>query len=374
KKGYVFIVNKKGDIVFHPRQDLIYNNLKHENIDKIPDQSGGSFIADVDDYRVLYTYSRAELTGWISVGISYTSELFLSRSKLQFYLWGVILVSFIFIVILSSVLSARITKPIEELRSSMKQVEQGNFDIDITVECAHEVHNLAEDCNIAIKKIRELITQIQKEQELKRKNEFKALQAQVNPHFLYNTLDSIIWLTESGKNDDAVIMTESLARFFRLSLSKGDEIITIRQMIDHISCYLSIQKMRYKYTLDYTIMVNPEIYKYYTLKLLLQPLVENSIYHGLKNQKGIGHIIVSGDIEGGIIKFIVRDDGIGMRPDLLKKVRVGDFSEFTGSGVGLRSVAERIKLFFGYEYGIDFPEQPEKGTRIIIRLPIMEEP
>lgn len=261
QKGYIFIVNRKGEIVYHPRQDLIYNDLKHEHIDRLLLEKEGSFITVVDDAEILYTFSRAKLTGWTAVGVSYTDELFTSRSELLFFLSAIIIISFIFIVILASIISARITKPIEELRASMKQVEQGNFNIDITVECEHEVYDLAVDCDIAIKKIAELITQIEIEQELKRKNELKALQAQINPHFLYNTLDSIIWLTEGGRNDDAVQMTEELANFFRLSLSKGKEIIPIRLVMEHISSYLSIQKMRYKNTLDYKIMVNPAIYK-----------------------------------------------------------------------------------------------------------------
>ncbi len=372
KSGYVFILNQNADIVFHPRQQLIYSDLKHEPMDEIIKLQTGAFFATVDNRQVLYSLSTSERTQWTIVGVSYINEIFFSKNELQFYLIMLGILCFITVIIISSFISAQITKPIEVLRASMQEVENGNFDIDISVNCNHEIYDLALDCEIAIKKIKELINQIKIEQEQKRINELKVLQAQINPHFLYNTLDSIIWLTECNQPDDAITMTESLAHFFRLSLSRGKEIIPIRQVVDHIQCYLTIQKIRYKNTLDYRVVVDPEIYPYYSLKLLLQPIVENAIYHGIKNRNCVGHIQITGKRIKDYIQFEVIDDGIGMGVEELSNLENGITSSLQKSGVGIKNVKERIKLFFGDNFGIDFKTKKDRGTTVTIRLPIME--
>jgi len=373
-KGYVFIINHLGEIVYHPRQDLIYNDLKHERIDKILEQKNGSLTTRVDDTDILYTFVTSGKTSWTIVGVSSVREILSSKRELQYYLWLLVIFTFSIVIVISTFLSGRIVRPIEVLRRSMKEVERGNFDLDIHVECDHEVFDLAEDCNIAIKKIKDLIVQNEQAQELKRKNEFKALQAQINPHFLYNTLDSIIWLVEGNENDDAVMMTEQLADFFRLSLNKGQEIIPIRQVIDHITCYLSIQKMRYKKKLDYQILVDPAIYSCYSLKLLLQPLVENSIYHGIKNRSLPGMITIRGKMMEDHIEFSVEDNGTGMKPEILEMLERGEIPESSRSGMGLKNVRERIQLFFGKEYDLAVSSSFGGGTVIRFSIPVIKEP
>ena len=372
KKGYIFIINPQGEIVYHPRQDLIYNDLKSEKIDLILKEKSGSFMMNVDDSKVLYTFGTSEKTSWTVVGVSYVRELLSSKRELQFYLWLLVAFTFSIVVFISTLLSKRIVKPIEELRFSMQEVEKGNFDIDIRVKCDHEVFDLAEDCRIAISKIRELIVQNEQAQELKRKNEFKALQAQINPHFLYNTLDSIIWLIEGNENDDAVRMTEQLADLFRLSLNKGKEIIPISEVTEHIRCYLEIQKMRYKKKLDYQILIDPELYHYSSLKLLLQPLVENAIYHGIKNRPEPGMIIVRGKRSGDAIEFSVEDNGIGITADVLEKLNAGEIPLLSRSGMGLKNVKERIHLFFGNQYNLTVTSTVGSGTRVDFFIPLIK--
>nr|WP_255525759.1 MULTISPECIES: sensor histidine kinase [unclassified Oceanispirochaeta] len=374
EKGYIFIINPEGEIVYHPRQDLIYNDLKHEKIEQILNLKKGSLLSRVDDEDILYTFGSSAQTGWTIVGVSNVKELLAGRRELQNFLWLLTLLTFSIVILISTLISGRIVQPIESLRKSMQEVEKGNFDIKINVQCDHEVYDLAEDCNIAIKKIKDLMVQNEKEQELKRKNEFKALQAQINPHFLYNTLDSIIWLIEGNENDEAVRMTEELADFFRLSLNKGREIIPIRQVIEHISSYMVIQQMRYKNKMDYRILVDPELYSFYSLKLLLQPLVENAIYHGIKNQKKEGMITIKAVKEGEVIRFSVEDSGPGIDSDTLEQLRAGKIPASSRSGMGLQNVQERLHIFFGKEYDLFFESEEGHGTCIGFTIPFIKEP
>ena len=265
----------------------------------------------------------------------------------------------------------------------MQEVEKGNFDMDITVECSNEVYQLAHDCDIAVKKVRDLIEQNRKDSEQKRLLELRALQAQINPHFLYNTLDSIIWMVELGENEKAIDVTSNLARFFRLGISRGSEIITIRTEIEYLETYLSIQKTRYKNKLDYEMSFQPELYGFRILKLLVQPLVENAIYHGIKNKESPGFVRVYGTREGATMLIRVSDDGVGMDEGKLDALR-RSLSESTdyaddeaadadSGGVGVRNVQGRIVLYFGSEYGLAFESTPGVGTTATIRIPLVEE-
>lgn len=365
-RGYVFIVNENNEMVYHPRLDLIYSGLKSEKTQELLEASSGKMETTVDERKVLYTFESSPSTGWTIVSVGFMDEFFSGIQELRFYLWLILIITMSFSVLISLFLSMQITRPIEILRGSMKEVEKGNFDISIDVECDHEVYDLAIDCQIAIKKIEDLILENKHDQETKRKHELKALQAQINPHFLYNTLDSIIWLTESRKNEEAIEMTEQLASFFRLSLSRGEEIIPIKIIHDHLEAYLVIQKMRYKNTLDYEIDFQPDIYNCRALKLMLQPIVENALYHGLKGRKGIGHIWISAEIKNDTLVFRVEDDGVGMKKELIELINSGDYSHFSRSGVGIRNVAERIKLTFGQEYGLKL--FPRDGSGVIVEL------
>ena len=260
----------------------------------------------------------------------------------------------------------------------MQEVEKGNFDMDITVECSNEVYQLAHDCDIAVKKVRDLIEQNRKDSEQRRLLELRALQAQINPHFLYNTLDSIIWMVELGENVKAIDITSNLARFFRLGISRGSEIITIRTEIEYLETYLSIQKTRYENKLDYEISFQPELYGFRILKLLVQPLVENAIYHGIKNKETPGIVRVYGEREGGTMLIRVSDDGVGMDPPRLEALRrslreSADYeAEASSGGVGVHNVQGRIALYFGAEYGLAFESTPGVGTTATVRIPLVE--
>lgn len=373
KSGYVFIVNRAGDVVYHPRQELLYSGLKKEPIDLVERSPNSHFTTRVNGREVFYTTNTSTYTGWTVVGVSFLNEMFYSRSELTYYFALIAIFSFFISVIISSFISEKISRPIEVLRHSMQAVEGGNFDISVSVNSTDEVNGLARDFDIAIKKIKELITQNALANEEKRKHELKALQAQINPHFLYNTLDSIIWMIECGESEDAITMTSTLAKFFRLGISRGGDITTVDSEIDHLGCYLTIQKMRYKDKLDFAIEIDPQIRSYWTLKLLIQPLVENAIYHGLKSQDRIGMIRVTGDRIGDSLVFRIIDNGVGMTKRELSDLYRSKSPTMSHGGVGVTNVRERIQLYFGRAYGISFESKKGVGTTATIRLPTLTE-
>ena len=213
--------------------------------------------------------------------------------------------------------------------------------------------------------------QVTREQKQLRKAEFELLQAQINPHFLYNTLDAIVWSAEAGNEKQVVKMVGSLSEFFRSSLNKGKEIVTIREELSHVRSYLEIQQIRYQDILDYEIDVPEELYINEIPKITVQPVVENALYHGIKEKRGGGKISVTGREDGGDYIITVSDNGIGMEPDRLKEVRDGltDSSPDSKKIYGLYNVNQRIKLDFGDEYGLSIDSVYDEGTTVTIRLP-----
>lgn len=372
KKGYIFIVDKEGNIVYHPQQQLIYSNLKTEMIEQVLNAANSSFITEEGRESRMYTIKESSGTGWRIVGVAYLDELVFNREETQTY-YAVGTIGFLIIAILLSILiSSRISRPIRLLEASMKEVEKGNFDSKVDIESSDEIGEVSRAFNIMTAEIKELMRQNIKEQELKRKSELKALQAQINPHFLYNTLDSIIWMAESKKSEEVVLMTSALAKLFRLSISKGEEIISIQSEIEHIKSYLTIQEMRYRNKLNFEIDVDKDILQYKVLKIILQPLVENAIYHGIKNKAGDGMVKIKGRrVEEKLLLQVV-DNGIGMTPEEMQQVFVKSSGAGAGSGVGVMNVNERIKLYFGDEYGLSFESEMDKGTTANVWLPVLE--
>lgn len=274
-------------------------------------------------------------------------------------------------VILIVMVVTDMIRPIRELSGVTEKVAEGDFSARAQVQTADELAVLAASVNSMTESLEELVTKIREDQQKMRRADLRLLQEQINPHFLYNTLDTIVWLIEGNDSDKAVSMVMSLSEFFRLVLSKGREYITIQEEELHIRSYLEIQQVRYRDILEYEIRIDPALYQYKILKLTLQPLVENSLYHGIKYKRAKGDIIVTGRLCGDEVHFMVEDNGVGMEEEELHKLQ-GEIMKpckDTEKGFGLANVNERIRMNFGTEYGMQIDSVKGKGTRVEIVIP-----
>jgi two-component system sensor histidine kinase YesM len=272
----------------------------------------------------------------------------------------------IFLIASFSAFGKKITRPIEELCSYTMKLANGNLNI-------REIQTLSDQYDQMVVRIGELIEHVREEQELKRKTELKLLQAQINPHFLYNTLDTIVWLAEGKRHEEVVEMITALSLFFRTGLNNGRDFITIRGEEEHIKSYLQIQHFRYEDIMDYEINIEEEIKDYSILKLTLQPIVENALYHGIKNCRKKGALKISGWIKRNDIFLKVEDNGIGMKKEELLKMqklasRRGEDVD-QREGFGIANVAERIRLNFGEAYGLSIESEYGQGTSVTVRIP-----
>lgn len=288
------------------------------------------------------------------------------------------LIAFAFILVLIILLSYHIplsiTRPIRRLSEVTDQVTKGDLSVRSDVKSGAEVSVLSDSLNSMIDKINELLEQVTKEQIRLRKAEFELLQSQINPHFLYNTLDTIIWLAEAGEQKKVMSMVGSLSEFFRTSLNQGKDIISIKEELQHVRSYLEIQQVRYQDILQYEINVPKELDKYSIPKITIQPLVENALYHGIKNKRGLGRIVINGRMEEKCFVLQIEDNGIGMSEERLKQVREGIQQKVPTEKdmYGLYNVNERIRLNFGEEYGISIESTYMEGTVVSIILPCTE--
>lgn len=372
KKGYIYIVDSAGNIVYHSQQQLIYNGLKSENTADVLKHTSGSFIQKDSGGNRMITVKPISFTDWRIVGVSYMDEITSIKNETSAFAFTILLFGIATVIIIFIFISAKISKPIKQLERSMKKVEEGCFDIYVDVKGEDEVVRLSRTFNIMVVRIRELMDQIVKEQEEKRKSELNALQAQINPHFLYNTLDSIVWMAENGNSQDVITMVTSLARLFRISISRGKNIITVEQEVEHARNYLIIQKIRYKNKFTFQFDVDERVLNYRTLKLILQPIIENSIYHGIEYMVDEGLIKISVRIEDGKLLYQVEDNGLGMDKDKLDSLLSESYESDSksGSGVGVKNVHQRIQLYYGKEYGLKIQSELEEGTMVKIYLPL----
>lgn len=373
EKGYVYILDESaGNIVYHPQLQLIYAGLKSENVELALKHTYGSFIDNTADATKIISVQTIGNVGWKVVGVSYKNEAMTPISELNRSLFQLLLALILIVVLLSSMVSRRISRPIKQLELSMKNVEHGNFDRTAVGEGPLEVRQLANRFNLMIGTIKKLMRQIVAEQESKRKYELEALQAQINPHFLYNTLNSVVRMVGMNKNEEVTTMITSLSKLFRISLGKGKSVITIADELEHARNYLVIQQMRFKNKFEFSIEAEDDVLNYATLKLIVQPLIENALVHGIEPSVDKGHIRVKAGLDGQDIVIEVLDDGLGMSEERLKQVTAGRIASSKGSGVGVMNVQERIRLFYGQPYGLHFESELEEGTTVTIRFPAME--
>ncbi len=371
KKGYVFIVDGTGNIIYHPQQQLLYSSLATEEIPQVLSTSSGqSFTVDDTKGKRIYSVQDTGL-GWKIVGVTYSDDLIANKSSIQHSILLYALLGIGISIVISLLLSLHLTKPIKRLQRDMKQVELGNFHIQTSLEEDNEINQLGQSFNVMVNEIKHLMDETVQNSEQKRKAELLLLHAQINPHFLYNTLDSIIWMAEQEKHEEVVDMTSALAKMFRASITRDQELVSIRVEIEHIRQYLFIQKMRYREQLDYVFDIPSHILHYKTVKILLQPFIENAIYHGIRSKTTPGIIYISAWQEDEQLIFEVRDNGLGMTAERLAEVTQGTVATNTQHGIGIGNVNERIQLYFGTTYGMTMTSVLGEGTIVTIRVPVI---
>lgn len=375
KKGYAFILDESGNIVYHPQQQQLYNELQTENIDLIVDSKEDTVRTGKGNRGKLYSISRSNKTGWTVVGCMSVSELLRKSNQAQSIYVLISALLMIVALLFSRFLAKSLTYPLQRLRDSMSRVQEGHFDgADVEIDSENEIGSLTKSFNVMTHRIQDLMEQNVKEQEAKRKSELKALQSQINPHFLYNTLDSIMWMIESERYQDAVFMVHALGKLFRISLSRGRNIITVGEELQHAGSYLDIQKYRYKNKFTSFFEVEEGIEKYRTIKLIIQPLIENAIYYGMEYMDGEGEIYIRAYTKDQELFIEVADNGPGMPEEQVAGLLTEESeTRSRGSGIGLKNVHQRIQLYFGTEYGLEIESEPDEGTTVRIHLPKTEE-
>ena len=367
QSGYVYLVDTEAELVYHPQQQLIYAGLKQENLSAVKAQIFGRCRDVFEGRERLLTITTVNYTRWRMVGVAYLDEILAIQPEMFRILTAILIAGILLAVVVAILSAAKVSRPILQLEEVMANVEAGNLEVCIREEGFAEIRSLSRTFNHMLSRIRRLMDQIVHEQETKRLHELNALQAQINPHFLYNTLDSIVWMEERGRSREAIVMVTALARLFRISISKGRNIISVREELEHVRNYLIIQKMRFTNKFDYVINAAEETLDLRTIKLIVQPIVENAIQHGLEGYSvDEGLVEISAYLEGEALVFCVKDNGAGMSPQQLENILTAPAGH---SGIGVKNVHERIQLTFGKEYGITISSVLDEGTQVLIRLP-----
>ena len=375
--GYLYLIDGDGEIIYHPRQQLIYAGLLEENNLAAAGYTDGSHQETFGGTRREVTVKTVGYTGWKLAGVVPSENLWDNYGQLVLFFLFVVLFSVFLLVFVNLRLSEWITAPVKKLDRAVKELEHGSTEVDFDVGGPGEVEHLSHSIRSMVSTMRHLMDDIIEQEEQKRRSELEVLQSQINPHFLYNTLDSVIWMTENGRTDDAVVMLTSLARFFRISLSRGSSIIPIRDELEHARHYLTIQKMRYKNKFSATITAEDGVESLCTIKLIVQPILENAIYHGMAYADGDGEITVRAFRDGGDVLIEVSDNGPGMPEEVVESLLNPNgpaaAAGAKGSGIGFRNVHRRIRLTFGADYGLTIFSEPDDGTTVRIRLPALDE-
>ncbi|HJC38018.1 MAG TPA: sensor histidine kinase [Candidatus Mediterraneibacter faecigallinarum] len=366
---YYYLCDSNGEIIYHPSQIQISDGIVEENNAEAAKYKDGVYDESLDGENRKVIVNAVSYTGWKLVGVIPYSTFTEGMLNIRYFIAMLMLLMAMMLVVINRVVSVRISSPILKLNESVKAYEAGEKP-EIYIGGSLEIRHLGHSIQSSYEQIDSLMKKIVLEQNERRKSELDALQSQINPHFLYNTLESITWMIEGERNDDAAFMISQLAKLFRISLSKGNTVITIKDELQHAQSYMNIQKVRYKNTFSVTFDVDPEICSYCTVKLILQPILENAINYGVSGMDDCGEIRVKGRMEEGRVILSVEDNGIGMSEEQVRLL-LTDSSRVHkhGSGVGLVNVNNRIQLLFGKEYGVIAESEPDEGTTISICIP-----
>ncbi|MBN2656357.1 MAG: sensor histidine kinase [Spirochaetales bacterium] len=333
----------------------------------------GGFRTRINNREMFLNINTLAHTRWRIVTVSNVNEIAQARQQLLMIIFFIFLFSFIVTIVVSLMISRRISSPLNQLKKAMLKIERGDFTTRVMVTSGQkEVIRLSRSFNSMLEEIHSLMDKVVNEQREKRKTELKALQNQINPHFLYNTLDSIVWLAENHRSDDVVTTVIALARFFRISISKGQQFITVRDEISHIKNYLTIQKIRYVDKFEYSFEIDPAINDQKVMKLILQPIVENAIYHGVGDDD-VEKITIRAGREKDLLIFEVENTGYGITEERIAEIYEILKGNHSITSVGMRNVYLRLKLFYGEEADIEIRSVLDEKTNIKLIIPIKKE-
>lgn len=366
---YYYLCDSSGEIIYHPRQIQISEGIANENNDTESGYKDGVYDETFEGEHRKVIVNTISYTGWKLVGVIPYSTFTSGMLNMRYFVGMLMLLTAMMLVVINRVVSVGISRPILRLNDSVREYEAGEKP-EIYIGGSLEIRHLGYSIQKSYEQIDSLMKKIVLEQNERRKSELDALQSQINPHFLYNTLESITWMIEGERNDEAAFMITQLARLFRISLSKGRTVITVADELQHARSYMNIQKIRYKNAFSVVFDVDQEVCSCCTVKLILQPILENAINYGVSGMDDCGEIRVTGRLEDGNVILSVTDNGIGMSEEQVALI-LTDSSHMhkRGSGVGLVNVNNRIRLLFGGGYGLTVESEPDEGTTVSVRIP-----
>ncbi len=368
---YYYLCSRDGEIIYHPRWTEINRGLFKEKNNKVASYEDGIYEMKTDGQKENVVVGSVAYTGWKLIGVVPESVQETSINKFRYYIITTILILVMMLLQVNRFISRKISRPIRELDESVKAYEAGAMP-DIYIGGSAEIRHLGYSVQKSYEQIEMLMKEIIQQQTERRKSELDALQSQINPHFLYNTLESITWMIEAQRNKEAVVMISELAKLLRVSLSRGKTIISIGDELQHGRSYMNIQRVRYKERFKVEFLIDEEIKNYCIVKLVIQPLLENAIYYGVGNmdEDDDGQILVRGEKKGEDIYISIEDNGMGMPEDIRDNI-LTDNSKVPkhGSGVGVINVHSRISLMFGPEYGLEVYSELDEGTKVVIHIP-----
>ena len=370
--GYIYMIGSDGEILYHPRMQLIESGIEEESQLAASAVRDGTYSERYRGENRHVTVKTVGYTGWKLAGVTSERGFYLNNQKNLLFMGFIIGLLAYILALVNAYISSRITTPIRKLEHSVNVIESGDLEAEVYIGGAEEIRHLGTSVQKMADRIRGLMQDIVTEHETRRRTEFDALQSQINPHFLYNTLDIIVWMIENEEKEKAVQIVTALGRFFRISLSRGRSIIPVKDELEHVRNYLMIQQNRFKNKFTYRVEADDAVLPMASVKLILQPIVENAIYHGMEFMDGDGEILVKAELKDGCTVMTVRDNGLGMTEETVEKLLSGEQPHAPsrrGSGIGVRNVHERIRIYFGEDYGLSIVSEPDEGTEVTIRMP-----
>jgi two-component system sensor histidine kinase YesM len=375
-ESFISILNADGMPIF--QKDMIdYNKFTDANIKNViaQDKPTGNLLDSIGHTQYLIVYSTLQATQWKILIAVPEDEISAPLYDIRNVILVAVFVSLVLVFLINTIISNSLVAPITGLKKLMKQASAGDFDVNVQYKGKDELSELYASFDKMVKKIKQLLESLIQEQNNLKISEFKSLQAQINPHFLYNTLDSVVRVAESNKIDQVIDLTISLSHFYKAVLSSGLDLVPMRLELDHAESYLKIMKMRYHDILDYNFDIDNLVLNYKFPKIILQPIIENAIYHGIKNtlKRGVVEIRIH-LIQNKMLNVEIEDNGIGMQPEELEelKKKLNDPIVNSGDSYGLKNVNQRIQLIFGKQYGIDIHSSYNAGTLVRITVPTIQ--